>query len=129
MKVTEKEVAAVSLLTPFNRYQYFIKRVADSERLYTLIDADRQWAISELEGNDLFPVWSAREFAEQNAIEQWSGFSVKEVTIEQFEDDVIDEIEENGYLINVFPVKEKSGFIVKLIEFARDLNEEMRKYH
>lgn len=129
MKVTDKEIASVSLLTPFERYKYFIKRVADSELMYTLIDSNREWAIADVEGKGVLSVWSAPEFAEQNAIEQWSGFSVEEVSIERFEEDVIDKIEENGYLVNVFPVKGKSGFVVELIEFARDLNEEMRKYH
>lgn len=129
MKITDKEVDAILKLKPFDRYQYFIKRVADSEQMYTLVDKDDNWALADVEGKDVFSVWSVPEFALPCASGKWENFSVKEITIEQFEDDIIDEIDKNGYLINVFPIKGKSGFIVDINEFAKDLNDEMRKYH
>ncbi len=40
MKITSKEIEALSQLEAFKRYGYFIKRVADSEKMYTLIDVN-----------------------------------------------------------------------------------------
>ena len=129
MKVSEKEIQAVCNLAPFDRYQYFIKRVADSERMYSLVDNNGDYAISDVDESVLFSVWSAPEFAQMCIQDGWKDFQLKEITIEEFEDKVIDEIEQNGLLINVFPVGNKSGFVVDLNEFARDLSEEMKKYH
>lgn len=129
MKITDKEIEATSNLEPAKRYQYFIKRVADSEKMYSLVDDEGSWAIADVDEKSLFSVWSAPKFAETCAVGEWEGFVVKEFTIENFEDEVIDEIDKNGYLINVFSVKGKSGFVVELNEFARDLSEEMKKYH
>lgn len=129
MKVNDKEIEAISKLEPIKRYQYFIKRVADSEAMYSLIDKEGNWALADVEGRTVFSVWSASEFASACALGEWEGFSVKEIAMEEFEDQIIDEIDQNNYLINVFSIKGKSGFVVDLSEFARDLSEEMKKYH
>lgn len=129
MKLTDKEVEAILKLEPYDRYQYFIKRVADSEQMFTIVDNEDNWALADVQGKEVFSVWSAPDFAVLFAIGDWESFSVKEITIEQLEDDIIDEIENNGYLINVFPIIGRSGFVVDIIEFAKDINNEMRKYH
>ena len=128
MKITNKEIEAVSQLEAFQRYEYFIKRVADSERMYTLVDDNGNLAIADVESSAVLSVWSASEFAENNAVDEWGGFSVKEITVEEFEEDIIDMIEENNWLINVFSIKGKSGFVVDINEFAKDLSAEMQKY-
>ena len=129
MKITNKEIEAVSQLEAFQRYEYFIKRVADSERMYTLVDDNGNLAIADVESSAVLSVWSASEFAENNAVDEWGSFSVKEITLEEFEEDIIDMIEENNWLISVFSIKGKSGFVVDINEFAKDLSAEMQKYH
>lgn len=129
MKITSKEIETVSKLEPEKRYQYFIKQVADTEKMYSLVDKEGSWAIADVDDKALFSVWSASESAQACALGEWGGFSVKEFTIEDFEDEIIDEIDANEYLINVFSVNGKSGFIVDYNEFARDLSEDLKKYH
>lgn len=129
MKTTNKEIEAVSQLEAFQRYEYFIKRVADSDKMYTLVDDYGNLAIADVENSAVLSVWSAFEFAENNAVDEWGSSSVKEITIEEFEEDIIDIIEKNNWLINVFSIKGKSGFIVDINEFAKDLSAEMQKYH
>lgn len=38
-----KEIEAVSALQPFERYKYFIKKIADSELVYTLVDTNNMY--------------------------------------------------------------------------------------
>lgn len=128
MITSEKEIIAVCKLGAFERYQYFIKRVADSEKMYCLIDDIGYWAMANVEDRTVISFWSAPEYALMNAINDWDGFLVKEITVEEFEYDFADRIEKNNWLINIFPLKEKSGFVVDINEFARDLSEEMKKY-
>lgn len=129
MKITNKEIEAVSQLEAFQRYEYFIKRVADSEKMYTLVDENGTFAIADIENSAVLSVWSASEFAEENVVDEWRSFSVKEITLEEFEEEIIDMIEKNNWLMNVFSIKGKSGFIVDINEFAKDLSIEMQKYH
>ncbi|WP_374165906.1 DUF2750 domain-containing protein [Arcticibacter sp. MXS-1] len=128
MKITEKEIESVSKLEPMKRYQYFIKRVADTEKMYTLVDEEDDWVISEVEGSAVFSLWSAPEFAGQCIFGEWRDCSVQEISLEYFEDEVIDEIETKNYLLNIFSVNGKSGFVVDINEFARDLSDEMKNY-
>lgn len=128
IKITEQEKKAVSALPSFERYKYFIKRLADTEIMYSLISPRGDWAISEVETAKLFPLWSAREFASQCRILGWSEFDIKEISLEIFEDELIDFIESEGFLLNIFPVDENTGFIVDLDEFAKDLSDEMKNY-
>ncbi|WP_343321132.1 DUF2750 domain-containing protein [Sphingobacterium multivorum] len=126
--LSEKEIESVVKLTPFDRYKYFLKRVADTERMYTLVNGNNEYALSEVKGNYVFSLWPFREYALLSIVGEWDNYQVKEITLDQFENEVIDFIEENKYLINVFTVDSKAGFIVNLIEFARDLSDELKKY-
>jgi hypothetical protein len=128
MKVTEKEVESVSKLEPFKRYQYFIKRVADSEVMYSLQSIVGNWALSEVDGNLLFSLWSAKEFAIQHLVDEWKEYKIKEISFDAFEDELKSLVKDEKYLLNIFPTGQKTGFIVTLDEFVRDLSEELKKY-
>lgn len=123
-----KEIEKVSGLSPLERYQYFIKKIADSELLYTLIFPNDNYAISSIDSHNLFPVWSAEEFASNCKIAGWEESIIKEISFDDLEEWFFDFIVENNYLLNVFPVGDKTGFIVDLEEFTKDLKSELDKY-
>ena len=126
--LSAKEIEAVTSLDAFKRFQYLIKRVADSEKLYSLKSLEGNWAVSTIDNKTLFPIWSATEFAEKCAIDGWEAFDVTEISLTQFLDNIIDFISDEALLLNVFPVGRTTGFVVDLHEFVRDLKEELAKY-
>lgn len=126
--MNNKEIENVTSLEPKERYQYFIKKVADWEVFFTLLTEDGVYALSELEDKKLFPLWSAREFAELCKISGWENYLVKELNLDDLEDEIIDFIVDTDCLINVFPVYDKTGFVVNLQELTRDLSEELKNY-
>jgi hypothetical protein len=128
MKLNEQEIKSVSSLEPFKRYQYLIKRVADSEKIYTLESDEGNWASSTTSGHHLFPIWSAREYATNSAIDAWSNFKVVEEDLDDFLEITLPKIQVQGLLLNVFPVDEKTGFVVNTIEFVRDIEDELKNY-
>lgn len=89
--------------------------MADTELMYSLKSPDGNWAISEVEASKLFPLWSAKEFAGQCCIAGWSDFTIEEIDLEAFEDDLLDFIHSEGYLLNVFPVGQNTGFVVDIV--------------
>lgn len=131
MKVSQKEIESVLKLEPFQRYKYFMKRVADWEVMYS-IKKDDEWALAEVEDEGevfkLFSLWNAEEFAELNAIGEWEGYDVAEISLDSFEEVIIPIIESSNYLINVFSVREETGFVVDLNEFLRDLQNELDRF-
>ncbi len=123
-----KEVESVSLLEPFKRYQYLLKQVADSEKIYILRDYKGELATSTLNSYTLTPAWSAVEYAAKILVGAWSEFNIVEENLDEFLETTIIQINELGYLINIFPVSDKTGFVVKPEEFVRDIEDELENY-
>jgi hypothetical protein len=123
-----KEIEAVVTLPPFDRYKYFIKKVADRESLYTLLSIDGDIAVSSIEEKVMVPFWPTEQYARLCLTDHWENFVVTEVSLPEFEENYLDLISTNNFLINVFPVNHKTGFIVDLEELTRDLNDELDNY-
>lgn len=125
--MNSKEIENVIKLEPFKRYEYFIKKVADFEQLWTIVDEDGDYAISEVDEFSLITFWPAEEFVSLDLQEGWADCTPLKLTLDDLRDNIFDVINSENYLINVFPVNGKSGFVVDLAEFSRDLNEELDK--
>ncbi|WP_316834924.1 DUF2750 domain-containing protein [Pedobacter nutrimenti] len=125
--ITKEEVASVSQLDAFARYKYFIKRVADSETIYSL-SKNNELALAEIDGMKLVSIWSAPEFAKECAVNEWTDYSVIKLSLDDFKEEVGILISENAYLINVFSIKDKTGFVVKWEELWRDIDDELDEY-
>lgn len=123
-----KEFDNIINLTPFERYKYFIKKVADFEELWTITYSDGDYALSDVEDNIVISFWPKPEYITSNLADGWENCNSKKLTLDDLEDEIFDLIASQNYLINVFPVNGKSGFIVNLDEFARDLFEELKNF-
>lgn len=128
MNLNINEIENVSKLDPFKRYKYFIKKIADFEELWTLVDKNGDIALSEVENNILVSFWTDEAFIKSNLDSGWKECVPLKIGLDDFEEVFMPLIVENEYLINVFPVNGKSGFIVNINEFTRDLNEELENY-
>ena len=126
--MNQKEIESVIALEPKERYKYFIKKVADSEIFYTLIDATGDYVVSKIDEEELFPLWSSQEHAELCKVNGWENCEVKKLDLDDLEDEIIDFIADHGCLINVFPIFDRTGFVVDLTEFSKDLSDELKNY-
>ena len=124
----QKEIENILKLESFDRYNYFIKKISDLEVLYSLKSPEGNFAISEIDKHYMLPLWSHEEFAKLNLNAGWENFEIYEISLEKLEADIFSFILENNYLINVFPLNSKTGFVVNLEEFKRDLEEELENY-
>ncbi len=126
--IRKEEVDNVSKLSPKDRYKYFIKKVADFEELWLLKNDNDDIALSEDKSHVLVPFWTAPEFLQscQNGI--WREYIAAKVTLDELEDEVLIDARKKGHLIDVFPINNKSGFVVSVEEFVRDLNHELENY-
>lgn len=124
----EIEIQNVMKLIPFERYKYFIKKVADFEELWTIIDINGDYALCDVDDNIMISFWPKSEYIVSNLIDEWKNCKPIKLTLDHLENDIFKIIINEGYLINIFPVNGKSGFVVDLKEFIRDLNDELEKY-
>ena len=128
MNLKTQEIERVIKLEPFERYKYSLKRIADNETLYTIKRDNETIAISDLDDEKLIPFWSAKQFAELNITDEWNEFYVEEISLDDFENEMVDFINENNFLMNIFPINNKTGFVVSLDEFIRDLKIELERF-
>ena len=129
MILNDKEIQSVIKLEPLKRYQYFLKKIADHEKMFALKDEEGNYALSSIDNHILLPLWPFMQYAtlaKRNP--EWEQYSISEITLNDFKSQLIPLIEANRYLINVFPVGDTTGFILDLEEFNRDLDVELEKY-
>lgn len=129
MNLHKKEIENVSKLKPLDRYNYFIRKIADFEELWTIVDKNGDIALSKVDDNILVSIWSAKDFIKSNLDNGWKKCVPLKLNLDDFEKTIMPLIIKNNYLINVFPANGKSGFVVNINEFIKDLNEELEQYN
>lgn len=126
--MNNRELEEVSKLEPFKRYQYFIKKIADYEEVWTIIDVEEDYALCDIGEYTLISLWPNKEFIGSNLNKQWSMCKPLKLTLDDLYTHLYPLITKEGFLLNVFPINGKAGFIVSLEEFNTDLNEELENY-
>jgi len=122
------EIENVSSLSPKNRYDYFIRKIADFEEVWTIIDSDGNFTLAEVEHNTVISLWTAEAFIESNLTPDWADCVSFKLSLDALEEVLIPLIRQNNYLINIFPVNSRIGHIVTLNDFINDLNDELEQY-
>jgi hypothetical protein len=110
------------------RYNYFIKRVADHEYLATLMDSSGQSIVHRVDEYILLPIWPAEEYVKVFNHENYEDSHVITISLTNFIDEWCPQIKEKKMLLDGFPVSERSGFVVTIDEFLRDLEDELVRY-
>lgn len=127
--VSKEEFAALNKCNPKVRYDYTLKRIADTEIIWIIADEENNPVIQLFQDQKLFPIWSAREYAEAFREGESEDMECIAISLETFEEYVIDFIESQNLQINVFPTKlEPGGKIVSLETFTEDLNSYLELY-
>lgn len=127
-KISQEQITAVSALEAKERYSHSLKMIADTEEMYSILDSEGNWVLAELEGRTIFFIWSAEGYAQPFLKQEWKDSSVEKITIDEYDDEISDFLNEKNILISVFSINNQSGFVVTEEEFKRDLNIELEQY-
>lgn len=121
----EKEFDQVRRLPPLGRYEYFIKRVADSQSLWSLWSDG--WALMGDDEGEAVPVWPHPRFAEAFATGEWDGYSPQRIGLDDWLAKWIPGMETDRRRVAVFPAE---GATTKATpaQLRHDLEREMAKY-
>lgn len=127
--ISNEEFQALEKCNSEIRYTYTIKRIADTEALWYILDEDG-YLIIQTDGNKKFlPVWSSKEYAQVFCVKGENNYKYSAFTWETFEDSVMEYIRQNDILINVFPTqKEPFGKIVDSNTFVEEINKLIEEY-
>jgi hypothetical protein len=123
----DKEFEAALSLPSARRYDYFVKRVADGETLWSL-GSDTGWALSRDEsGNETVPVWPHERFALAAAAGDWQGKEPRPIRLRDWMEKWLPGMTRDHRLVAIFPTPDGKGIVVTPERLRRDLEEELSR--
>jgi len=126
-QLTPKQIESVVRLPGPKRYEHFVKQVADWEEAWGLYSDG--WALAGTsEGQRVFPLWPAHEYAEQCATGDWSGYSPKVISLDDLLNVLLPRLSGDGDLTGVFYTPDDKGVTVDAAQLLNDLKAEAEKY-
>lgn len=127
-RLSEKEAAAVSVLSPERRVEHLVKRVADWEEIWSLKSATG-WAMAGTESDGkAFPVWPHAHYAMLCATDQWAGNHPEAIPLEHFMVAWVPGLTKDGVSVAVFPTPSSGGVAMEPAALKALLEDELENY-
>jgi hypothetical protein len=122
-----RQIEAVLQLPGPKRYAHFIKVVADRQSAWGLY-ADG-WALASTdEGDRVFPLWPAQEYAKLASTNDWTGYCPREIDIGDLFNGLLPSLLEHKTLLGIFPTPTDKGVVPDIATFEKDLRRELTKF-
>lgn len=115
-------------LSTEERYDYFVRKVADFEEVWGLKENDGWALLGDNNGRVLFPVWPEKEFAEICAIDTWSAYEPIAIDLDDFLEILSPRIKKDNLFYSVFLTPENKGVIISPEELCTDIEDECQQY-
>ncbi|WP_124423241.1 DUF2750 domain-containing protein [Pseudomonas orientalis] len=125
MNTHPKKIQNVISLTPQERYDYFLRKTADSMLLWGLFNEG--WATANGKVVSV-PLWPEECFAQMCATDEWSDLTVKCIEMKMFIESWIPGMERDNRTFLVFPTPENKGLSKSPHALLSDLKNEMSQY-
>ena len=124
-KMHDKEFENVLALPPPRRYEYFVKKVADRELLWSLA-SDEGWVImGDDEGHELVPVWPHERFAASCATGKFVDHEPRPIDLSNWIEKWTPGMQRDQLLVAVFPTPDGKGVPVTPERLKEDLEAEL----
>jgi hypothetical protein len=127
LEISDREFQAVIALPGPARYEHLIKRIADTEEIWSL-RTEEGWVLAGDEGRDCLPVWPHARYAAACAIGTWSGSEPTLIALDDWLDDWLPRLESEHHGISGFPTPDGRTVIVEPMEMHAHLEEELSQY-
>lgn len=127
MADTNKKIENILKMSESERYDYFVRKVADFEQLWGL--NNNGWALlGDDKGNRILPIWPEKEFAQLCAVDQWKSYSPEVIELNNFLEKWIPGMLNDKTMLNVFLTPNSKGTVVSPDQLDEDLQDELEQY-
>lgn len=124
--MTSDSRSAVLPLPQALRYEHFIRRVADTGRVWGLYRDG--WAIGKTpDGVLVFPMWPTSALAAQCAVLEWEGYAPQEFDLQELLDELLPQLEADGILPGITYTPEEYGLTPLHGQLRGDLRARQRQ--
>ncbi len=127
MKINQKQIDTIISLPGQKRYRNFIKVVVDWEEVWGLYQ--NGWALAATDdGQTVFPVWPAKEYAQLCAEKEWVDYEAKSFSLVEFMSELLPNLKKDSVLPGVFYTPSDNGVTPTVDQLIVDLDEELENY-
>ena len=87
-----------------NKYNDFVELVNEEEQVWALQNQEGEWVVcdsSEYEDADVMPIWGNADNAKSFCIDEWQDYQVASITLEDFLEEWISDLNTDGVLIGL----------------------------
>ena len=106
-------------------YEGFIEDIIEAGRLWILIDEEDNVILADVEEDEVLPVWTSESEAFSMCTDEWEGCEPQDILIDDFLEDWIPMLEEDGTNI-MFDINEEGGMGTAAAIVAEDLRNTMK---
>ncbi|KFM84836.1 MULTISPECIES: DUF2750 domain-containing protein [Bacillus] len=125
-RLNKKEVEALLKASKEKRYEYFIKRIADFEEVWSLYGDG--WVMTEDDqGGKLIPFWPAKDYAELCAEQEWRECTARPIDLEEFVNEWLPGMKEDGIQPSIF-FNSKDAITLPVDILLEDILAELENY-
>lgn len=118
---------AVLALPGVNRFEHFIKVIADWQEVWGLYQNGWALAVAD-DGTTIFPLWPAKEYAQVCAANEWTGYEPRPISLIDFTEVLLPKLKLDGWLPGVFFTPTSKGVTPSVDEFKSALEAELQNY-
>ncbi|WP_255462680.1 DUF2750 domain-containing protein [Galbibacter sp. BG1] len=123
-----KKISNIINLSAQERYDYFIRKIADFEEVWGLYDGDG-WAMTMDDGGrKAMPFWPEKEFAKLCAQNEWENYKPKAIGLDDFIEKWLVGMYKDNLKAVVFYTPNNKGLIIYPHKLKDDLEEELEQY-
>ena len=121
-----EKISQVSQLPAQERYDYCVRKVADTQQVWGLHHDG--WATAQADGKVAIAFWPEPAFAQACASGDWAGFQPRAIALGDFLNKWLPGMTSNAQLAFVFPVPQGSASIAAPADLLADLLQESAQY-
>ncbi|MBB1487113.1 DUF2750 domain-containing protein [Oceanospirillum sediminis] len=106
-----------------DNHALFVEEIRFNGELWSL-ESDDGWVVvdsEEFEDTDVMPFWSDKDDAEAHCVGEWSDYQVSKIEIEEFVQEWLPELDEDGVLVGTNWNSELEGLEVEPKSLAENL--------
>ncbi len=124
--INPAQVQAVLALPGLERYDHFVKVVVDWEEVWGLHKDG--WALAETDdGQPVFPLWPAEQYARLCATEGWQDFEPSSFSLDELMEELLPKLREDGVLPGVFFTPGDKGVTPTVEQLLEDLSSHLKE--
>ena len=120
-KLNDKQFNAICNQSDDQRYEYFMRKVADFEEIWSLHSPDGWVELSDEDGQICLPIWPHPDFAASWAVDSWSDCEPKAIKLDVWLERWTQGLEKDDTVLVVFPVDEEQGIVQTPSALGQDI--------